>query len=114
MPYYLCLDANGFITGAAHSEFPPTDAAVEVPEPPPQDVVFPYKTRYVNGQYVRTTEPWMPVTHAQERLMAYPPVGDQLDMLWHAMNRGEIPRVEPFYRQIKEVKDKYPKQANST
>lgn len=114
MPYYLSLNPDGFIVGACHSELPPPGEAVEVDGPPPHDAVFPYKTRYVNGEYVRTAEPWIPVTYVQERVAAYPPVGDQLDMLWHAMNRGEIPRVEPFYSQIKEVKDTYPKQANNT
>ena len=40
---------------------------------------------------------------------AYPSLGDQLDALWHSMNIGEIPKAEPFFTQIKDVKDKYPK-----
>lgn len=43
---------------------------------------------------------------------AYPPVTDQLDMLWHAMDDGLIPRIEPMYSQIKAVKDRFPKPSN--
>ena len=31
------------------------------------------------------------------------------DMLWHAMDDGLIPKIEPLYSEIKAVKDKYPK-----
>lgn len=39
---------------------------------------------------------------ARER--AYPPLAEQLDMLWHAMNSGEIPKAEAFYSRILAVK----------
>lgn len=42
----------------------------------------------------------------------YPPVGDQLDAIWHAMDKGVLPMVEPFYSDIKTVKDSYPKPSN--
>ena len=43
------------------------------------------------------------------RVGAYPKIGDQLDMLWHAMNDDETKRLEPFYSEIKAVKNAYPK-----
>jgi hypothetical protein len=43
------------------------------------------------------------------RLRSYPGVNEQLDMLWHAMDDGVLPKVEPFYSHIKAVKDAYPK-----
>ena len=43
------------------------------------------------------------------RSQAYPSIGDQLDMLWHAMDDGVMPKVEPFYGSIKAVKDAHPK-----
>ena len=49
------------------------------------------------------------VTYYTERAMAYPSVGSQLDMLWHAMREGQFPMVEPWYSTIKAVKDQYPK-----
>lgn len=45
----------------------------------------------------------------QQRRLAYPSVGDQLDMLWHAMNAGQLPPAEPWYTAVKAVKDQYPK-----
>lgn len=66
------------------------------------------KVRYANGQFL-DDGPVIQSTYITDRKGAYPPVGDQLDMLWHAMNRGELTKVEPFYSQLKAVKDKYPK-----
>lgn len=43
------------------------------------------------------------------RMNAYPSIGDQLDMLWHAMNQDETKRLEPFYSTVKAVKDSIPK-----
>lgn len=46
------------------------------------------------------------------RLNEYPNIGDQLDAFWHAMNNNIIEKIEPFYSQIKSIKDKYPKSFN--
>jgi hypothetical protein len=43
------------------------------------------------------------------RKQAYPSIGDQLDMLWHAMNDGTLPKVTGFYDPIKTIKDNIPK-----
>jgi hypothetical protein len=47
--------------------------------------------------------------HQQRRREEYPPVEEQLDMLWHAMDQGEIPKAEPFYTTLQQVKQQYPK-----
>lgn len=47
--------------------------------------------------------------YANARKKEYPSVEEQIDMLWHSMNDGLIPKSEPFYSRIKEVKDKFPK-----
>lgn len=39
----------------------------------------------------------------------YPPVEEQLDMLWKAMDSGQLPKADGFYNRIRAVKDKYPK-----
>ena len=44
-----------------------------------------------------------------KRRAAYPEVTEQLDMLWHAMDDGILPRIEPMYSQIKAVKAAIPK-----
>lgn len=43
------------------------------------------------------------------RIKAYPSYGDQFDMIWHAMDDGLIPKIEPLYSDIKAVKEQFPK-----
>ena len=49
--------------------------------------------------------------YAQQRRNSYPPVGDQLDMLWHTMDKDmELQhKFYDFYQTIKKVKVAYPK-----
>ena len=49
--------------------------------------------------------------YAQQRRNAYPPIGDQLDMLWHTIDKDILlqKRYFDFYQTIKKVKVKYPK-----
>ena len=46
------------------------------------------------------------------RQQDYPAIGEQLDALWHAMDQGTMPKAEPFYSDIKAVKDAHPKPSN--
>ena len=39
----------------------------------------------------------------------YPSVDKQLDMLWHAIDKGALDKTSDFYVQIKAIKDKFPK-----
>ena len=43
------------------------------------------------------------------RKQAYPGIGEQLDMIWHAMDNGTLPKVPDFYNTIKAVKTSIPK-----
>jgi len=47
----------------------------------------------------------------QERAFAYPAIGDQLDMLFHAIDGDETLKTQfaDFYTALKAVKDQYPK-----
>lgn len=47
--------------------------------------------------------------YERERAEAYPTLGDQLDMLWHAMESGEIPKATKWFEKIQEVKKSIPK-----
>ena len=49
--------------------------------------------------------------YAQQRKNAYPEIGDQLDMLWHTMDKdNELQhKFYDFYQTIKKVKVAYPK-----
>lgn len=51
--------------------------------------------------------------YASLRRAAYPAVVDQLDALWHAMDTGLIPKIEPMYSDIKKVKTTYVKPASN-
>lgn len=42
----------------------------------------------------------------------FPELKEQLDLLWHSIDRGflgEQAKQSPFYIKLKEIKDKYPK-----
>ncbi len=49
--------------------------------------------------------------YAEQRRNAYPPIGDQLDMLWHSIDQDAELKQKyfDFYQAIKSVKVKYPK-----
>lgn len=48
------------------------------------------------------------VTYDDLRKQSYPSIETQLDMLYHAMDSGELPVATGFYNAIKAVKDRYP------
>lgn len=45
-----------------------------------------------------------------QRLRKYPTIGDQLDMLWHAIDTNSLNKTSDFYTAIKAVKDAHPKE----
>ena len=51
--------------------------------------------------------------YSRNRSAAYPSIGDQLDMLWHAIDTGDWTaakvKTTDFYTQLKAVKDANPK-----
>lgn len=66
----------------------------------------------INRKPPWVTEPPAPAsapTYVILRKTAYPPIADQLDMLWHAMDTGVLTKVTDFYDALKAVKDQYPK-----
>lgn len=50
------------------------------------------------------------LNYTASRHIAYPSIGEQLDMLWHSMNNGEIPKSNAFFESIAAVKNQYPKE----
>lgn len=64
----------------------------------------------VDAEVARLTNQWTSTEYQRVRATQYPNVTDQLDMLWHAMDSGALPRVDSFYDAIKAVKDANPKQ----
>tara|TARA_B100000989_G_scaffold216333_1_gene164708 strand:+ start:566 stop:922 length:357 start_codon:yes stop_codon:yes gene_type:complete len=49
------------------------------------------------------------IQYKRDRLMAYPDIGDQLDMLYHAIDGGALDKTSDFYKELKKVKDANPK-----
>ena len=47
--------------------------------------------------------------YQRTRRKEYPSIGDQLDMLWHAIDTNSLNKTSDFYTAIKAVKDAYPK-----
>ena len=51
--------------------------------------------------------------HTWKRRAEYPSIGDQLDMLWHAVDTGDWTptkvKTTEFYTALKAVKDAHPK-----
>ena len=72
----------------------PTQAEIEAAEAT-------WQTNYNAQAYARTRE------------AAYPSIGDQLDMLWHAVDTGDWTaakvKTTSFYTELKAVKDANPK-----
>jgi hypothetical protein len=80
---------------------------VEVLNLPPAHGPVTVSVALVEGKCVKTVT--ASVSYTVQRQNAYPSLGDQLDMLWHAMDNNTLSRVEPFYTDIANVKEKYPK-----
>ena len=51
----------------------------------------------------------MPMAYFFERAVEYPQVKDQLDMIYHAIDKNKLDKTSDFYKEIKKVKDALPK-----
>jgi len=47
--------------------------------------------------------------YQRQRKLEYPAIGEQLDLLWHAIDDGTLDKTSDFYTSLKATKDKYPK-----
>lgn len=74
---------------------------------PAKDIIDTINKTVLKNQ--KPPEPEKIKSYAESRNELYPDVTEQLDMLWHSMDRNEIPKAEPFYSYIKAIKDAYPK-----
>ena len=52
---------------------------------------------------------WEAENYRSFRNSEYPSVGDQLDMLWHAIDNDTLDKTSDFYTKLKEVKTEFPK-----
>ena len=52
---------------------------------------------------------WDATQYQRDRARAYPEIGEQLDMLFHAIDSGNLDKTSDFYKELKKVKDANPK-----
>lgn len=103
MNYIVVNDGVVVAGGRTQKEFWPAGAIAVEQLPRPHDGVI----RYDGGRYVYLDAPPPPIE--RQRARSYPPIGDQLDAIWHAMDQGLLPKIEPMYSSVLAVKQKLPK-----
>lgn len=109
---YFVIDAIGKVLkrGICHESTIQSQAgegqAVIVGECPPNHDIDMVTGEFVARESPQPAEP----TYREKRAENYPPIVDQLDALWHAMDDGLIPKAPAFFDAIAAVKQQYPKQ----
>lgn len=63
----------------------------------------------IDAEFARLQNEYTVKEYQRIRATQYPSIANQLDMLWHAMDTGALPKVDSFYDAIKAVKDANPK-----
>ena len=61
-----------------------------------------------NGNEITDNIEWRHM-YSSKRNMQYPPIEDQLDMLWHAIDNNALDKTSDFYIRLQEVKSNNPK-----
>ena len=49
------------------------------------------------------------IDYKKQRAREYPLLKEQMDMLWHAIDTDSLNKESDFYKELKKVKEKYPK-----
>ena len=61
------------------------------------------------AEHIKIKEATQYIRDRTTGISAYPPVGEQLDLLWHAIDGGALNKTSGFYTELKKVKDDNPK-----
>ena len=67
------------------------------------------KIEVVNDELVLVEKEPNVLGYKALRAREYPPIKDQLDMIWHAIDEDKLDRTSDFYLRLKAVKDEFPK-----
>ncbi len=84
------LQADGTLIWMDESITQPTDSAI-------------------NAEVTRLTNEYDDNKYQRDRAVAFPNIGDQLDLLYKDMLAGKVDSTGEFAKAIKATKDKYPK-----
>ena len=68
--------------------------------------------KVVDGELVLVEKEPVVLGYRLLRAREYPQIREQLDMLWHAIDTDSLDKTSDFYKELKKVKDKYPKGDN--
>ena len=63
----------------------------------------------IDAEVIRLQAEYDAQQYARSRALEYPAIGDQLDMLWHAIDTESLDKTSDFYTSLKQVKDNNPK-----
>lgn len=63
----------------------------------------------IDAEITKQQAEWDSKEYARNRAPEYPSIGDQLDMLWKAIDSGKLDKTSDFYTKLAAVKTKYPK-----
>lgn len=94
------------------ANYPADSHLIEEASDPSTDIVDVVNNTVLKNQ--KPPEPERVKSYLESRYELYPGINEQLDMLWHSMDRGDIPKAEPFYSRIKAVKLAYPKDGSAS
>ena len=73
-----------------------------------EGIVMPTREEFISTKSIIEAE-YNAVAYKEQRAPNYPSIGDQLDMLWHAIDSGSLDKDSDFYTTLKAVKDANPK-----
>jgi len=62
-----------------------------------------------NAKVTELKDAYASAEYKRKRAKEYPPLKEQLDMLWHAIDAGKLDKTSDFYTTNKAVKNKYSK-----
>jgi hypothetical protein len=90
------------VAGNGEFQFPRWEDPKGKPPPTKDEIMKEFERQKAVAEYYQ---------YAYDRCNHYPDGFEQLDMLWHAVDKGIDLKDSEWYKKIKEVKEKFPKSA---
>ena len=119
--YKIYYNTNGRITGILSNLDNQTnyesninfDNSMDITSNLTEEEIF-FNYHLSNGELVRGLTTDYQAEKDTKRIQSlrkteYPDIGEQLDMLWHAIDTGTLDKTSDFYTVLKSVKDANPK-----